>query len=117
MYRVLLEPDDNGTLLVIVAVGMLAAVRFHNEFRLDAGKIHNVGRDRMLPTETVPELIVTKLSPQGSFRIGHVPPQLLTAPCHRRSAAHRPHPVPPPLAGEGNNTRLPFRPARKPKRG
>ena len=43
MYRVLLEPDDNGTLLVIVAVGMLAAVRFHNEFRLDAGKIHNVG--------------------------------------------------------------------------
>jgi hypothetical protein len=86
---------------LIDGCAMLSAVRFENQFRLDTGEIDNVGRDRMLAPETASELIVTQLMPQCPFRHGYTSAQVLTALYYRRAAAHRPHPNPPPLAGEG----------------
>jgi hypothetical protein len=51
-----------GVPLRIVTVGVSSAVSVDSEFRLEAGEIHDVWRDRMLSPETAPEPIVTKLS-------------------------------------------------------
>ncbi len=42
---------------------MLSAVGFDHEPRLRAGEIDDVGRDRVLPPKTPPELLVAKTAP------------------------------------------------------
>jgi hypothetical protein len=64
------EPQDPAALLFeilislsIAAVGVLSVVRFDNKFRLNAGEICDIRRNRVLPTKMAAELIVTKCSP------------------------------------------------------
>jgi len=72
----------------------------------------------ILSSESAPELITTKFSPQRAFRVGHARTQILTALRQRRFAAHRPQPASPASGGRemiGRFTRTRHCP--KPPRG
>jgi hypothetical protein len=67
---------------------MLTTVDFHNQARSDAGEIDRIRRNRMLSSETVPELGAAQTGPEISFSISRRCTKLPRLPRGRVAATH-----------------------------
>jgi hypothetical protein len=108
---------------LIAGAPVLSAIGFDNKTRLYAGKVDNIGRYRMLPSEPPAELVMAKLYPEHPLRLRRISAQTASTPDDRGTTPHlptaplsagnpavpspppqdqsSPHPNPPPQAGEG----------------
>jgi hypothetical protein len=73
---------------VVTGAAMLSTVGFDDETCFNASKIHYIRRNRMLPSETPPELRLPERIPKQPLRFGRVPTQTASASCHSGTASH-----------------------------
>jgi len=57
---------------VLARERMLSAIGFDDEPRLQAGKVDDLGRDRVLPPKAPPQPAEAQLVPKHALHFGHV---------------------------------------------
>jgi hypothetical protein len=94
---------------------VLSAIGFDDKTRLYAGKVDNIGRYRVLPSEPPAELVMAKLRPEHPLCFRHLAAQTASASNDRGTTPHVPtaplfwgNPAVPSPPAQGQSTPPPF---------
>jgi hypothetical protein len=74
--------------VMVTRAGVLATIDLDRQTRLDAREIHNIRRDRELPSKAPAESGTAQLAPQQPLGMGHILAQPVSLAAHRQAAAH-----------------------------